>query len=164
MILVGLIIGCAPSATDSRQATAQATQPDGAQSAAPAGATVLELRGQAGSVVGVALLDQSGSLTTARSASVAEIQRHETDFVGRDPIIGRNLGAETVLVLWAGSACDTTGQLVIGPDVASILYKPDPRPGCDAINIVRGVVLTFDHAVVAAGVALGVGPEQIIEQ
>ncbi len=164
ILVLGLAMGCAPNATDSPPATAQATPPDGAQSASPSGATVLELRGEAGAVVRVTVMDQSGSLTTVRGASLAEIQLHETDFGGRVPIIGRKLGDESVLVLWAGSSCDTSGRLVIGPDVASITYMPDPRPGCDAINIVRGVVLSFDHAVVAAGVVLSVGPEQIFEQ
>ena len=161
LFVLGLVAGCAPKPTDSPPATAPVTPPDGAKSASPSGVTVLEVLGQAGSAVGVAVMDESGRLTTARGASPSEIKLHETDFVGRDPIIARNVNDDAVLVLWAGSPCDTSGQLVIGPDVASILYKPDPRPGCDAINIVRGVVLIFDHAVVAAGVALGIGHEQI---
>ena len=170
IVVLGLAMGCAPDATDSPPATPQTTPPDGAQSAFPSGVnpsdpvTVVDVRGQAGSAVRVAVLDESGSLTTARSASLNEIQLHETDFVGRDPIIGRNINDDTVVVLWTGSSCDTSGWLVIGPDVASIRYLPNPRPGCDAINIVRGVVLTFDRAVVAASVVLSVGPEQVIEQ
>ena len=164
LIVFGLVVGCAPDATTSPPATAQATVPDGGQTADPSGTTALDVRGQAGSGVRVAVMDQSASLITARSASLVEIQTHESDFVGRDPIIGRNVNEDTVLVLWTGSSCDTTGRLVIGPGIASIRYMPDPRRGCDAINIVRGVVLNFDRGVVAGGIALSVGPEQIIEE
>ena len=168
ILVLGMVMGCATDATDSPPAIAQQT-PDGAppgpSGANPSGpvAAEVEVRGQAGSVVHVAVVDESGGLTVARSASLAEISQHETDFVGRNPIIGRNIGDERVLVLWTGSSCDPSGWLVIGLNVVSIRYLPDRRPGCDAITIVRGVVLDFDRAVVASGVVLSVGPEQIIE-
>lgn len=58
----------------------------------------------------------------------------------RDLWIG-SLDSRTILVGWLGGACDVTATLTIEP--ARIVLAEGPRHACDAVGIVKAVVVTF---------------------
>lgn len=104
--------------------------------------------------------DVNGTVTGARSATLAELAMAR----GRDgptDLQVDNLDGDTLLVRWVGSHCDTTGQLVVYASAVSIdgqmatganLELYGNRPPCDAMGIGRGVVLEFGMPIKSGGV------------
>lgn len=137
--------GCAPGLSEVPTA--------GISEKSPAAVRVIEVQSEVGKTMPVAVLDESGHLRDARSATLQELQEHQAT-LRQAPIASSNLEDDEVLVVWSGSACDTKGRITIGPGAATIVFEPEPRPGCDAISVPRGVVLSFGGPILASNIKL----------
>jgi hypothetical protein len=73
-----------------------------------------------------------------RAATTPELERSAGSMP--DNILLARLGGLDFLLAWIGSACDVGAVLEI--ERASLVLTEDPRRGCDAIGVTKGVVLT----------------------
>ena len=74
-----------------------------------------------------------------RAATTQELERK----AGTVPDLGillTPLGGRDVLLAWTGGACDIGAALDV--EARSLVLTEDRRPGCDAIGITKGIVLT----------------------
>lgn len=107
----------------------------------------------AGNAVRVEVADASGTLTDVRAPTRAEMGSVDTSQLGVNGAVAVPLGAQSVLVEWIGGPGDVAARVEIGQDGRSIDLMAVPTYG-DAIPFVRAVVLSFDHPIAAADIAL----------
>lgn len=163
IVVAVLLVACSPSnIADSPSAIVSSSPASGGAASRPV--RVINAEAEAGDAVPIAVVDLSGELADARAASLAEVKRSGVTFAPRERLLSSNLGDREVLILWRGSPCDIGATMAIGPDVASIRLEPEPRPGCDAINAIRGVVLAFDRPVLAEAITLLADPDVITQE
>jgi hypothetical protein len=92
----------------------------------------------------ITIEDQSGLLESARPATLNEMEA--VQMPPSSDIVGVNLGkaaSRTVELRWIGSLCDRTATLAIAQHIARMAIFAGPRPGCDAVGVDHGLVLTF---------------------
>jgi hypothetical protein len=73
-----------------------------------------------------------------RAATAAELQRLAGAVPGSDIALAR-ADNQYLLLAWAGGECDVGAALSISP--TSMVLTEDPRRGCDAVGITKGIVL-----------------------
>jgi hypothetical protein len=98
----------------------------------------------------VSLVGDPGIVTGWRAATDEEVAsiRWEGD---ADIDLGTLTDTQVVLV-WVGTVCDVEATLTVGSDRLVIVHAP--RPGCDAMAVGRGMVLTYSDFVEPAGISV----------
>ena len=102
------------------------------------------------------VFDRSFALTSARSATPAELADVE-------PLEGHTIepssgDGRAILLMWAGSQCPQSGDLFIGPGVSEIVIAPTAGPDCAAGANVRSVILEFKLGVDLAAIKFELRP------
>lgn len=87
----------------------------------------------------VRLVGDRDVLTGWRSATRREFEDRVADVPASDILLVLD-GEGTLLLAWAGGGCDRGAVLSVAR--SSPVLTEDPHPGCDAIAITKGVVLT----------------------
>ena len=91
----------------------------------------------------VTLLGDRAEVTSIRAATERELSKAPA--FGPNDLAALALDQHNLLVVWVGGACDVSATLTVEP--ALILLAEDPRPGCDAMGVGKGVVIGFTDPV-----------------
>lgn len=113
----------------------------------------VEVKGEGGTSLKLTLMDRSGAILHARSATVPELRAHDT-ILSTTSIAAINLDARQLLLMWLGSACDQTAILDVDADLVEMKLENGPRPACDLIANPRGLVLEMPGGVQADQISL----------
>jgi hypothetical protein len=152
-VLLVSVIALAACATGGRSPS-----PIASSGAAPSSTLAFEVKqqGSDGSEVTIIVIDDTGSLVSARAATEQDEQPVIDSEI--EPRIGPVPGAPNDLrVLWGGAVCDTSyaAEITTNPDGAlhvDVGQGPMASSVCDSLGIRRGVVLTFSAPVDATKV------------
>ncbi len=111
----------------------------------------------------VTISDASGLLVGARAATEAEVRTRPDGGGNPSDVSAFNPGGNPtteVRLVWVGWICDVTERLEIAPGAASMTVFEGPweHPGCDAVGVGRGLVLTFARPIDASAVAVKLIP------
>jgi hypothetical protein len=90
-----------------------------------------------------------GVLVAWRAATDREL---EALTLGDDDIALGRLTSRELVLGWIGTVCDVHATLTVTQE--HLVVSPDPREGCDAMALGRGVVLTFGKRVDPAAIAV----------
>ncbi|MEO5964134.1 MAG: hypothetical protein ABIR11_01620 [Candidatus Limnocylindrales bacterium] len=86
----------------------------------------------------LAIAGEPGVVVAWRAASDGQLAAAA---LGDEDIALDRLTGREVVLAWIGTVCDVHATLSIAPD--RLVVSPDPREGCDAMALGRGIVLTF---------------------
>lgn len=128
-------------APSERSATQEAPAHTPAPTPSPHRTTIL-IQTVGTSPIPVEVIDDSGQLTEARAPTAADRER-VSRYMPESEIEIASLDPRSVFVAWVGGLCDRSTTLTISGPRKRLVVAPGPRQACDAIGIVRGVVLTF---------------------
>lgn len=103
----------------------------------------------------VRLVGDRDVLTGWRPATRRELEDRAADVPAPGILLVPN-GRGTLLLAWAGGGCDRGAVLSVAR--SSLVLTEDPRPGCDAIGVTKGVVLTPSIALDPATVKVTLVP------
>jgi hypothetical protein len=99
-------------------------------------------------------------VVSARSATTDELDHDHLTWISRpgpDNVgvieVAAGDTATQLAIRWTGSSCDTAWRIKI-TKTPEIYVSQGPRPQCDALGIGREVIVTFDHPVDPAAVAV----------
>jgi hypothetical protein len=125
-------------AIDSPSPEASSPTPEVSAEASP---TVIGVTRVAGSrpPMTVTLLGDPEVLTTIRAAT--ELELTKASGFGPNDLTAAALNEHSLVVAWLGTVCDVSASLTVEP--ASIVLAEDPRRGCDAMGVGKGVVVRF---------------------
>lgn len=159
-------VGCAPAPGGTAPSSAPSASSAGAASpSTPSGSAAspspptpaaspalfsVKAAGEAGRPIDVTVLDRSGEIRSVRSATDTELRAHD-DVLSDAPAAVVRLGGTAALVIWRGTACDTTATLDVAPGWASMDLRQGPHPSCDLAGNPRGVVIETGSAVPSDG-------------
>jgi hypothetical protein len=116
-------------------------------------ASTVEVHGESGTILELTLIDHSGLVLLARSATVDELRAHDT-LLSTSTIAATNLDESHLLLIWLGSSCDRVATLDVEADLVRIELDNGPRPPCDLVPNPRGLVLETPDTVRADQIAL----------
>lgn len=102
--------GTIPTSGTPEPATSSAVS-SGSASQSPAPQSV-DVKGEGGTSVNVKLIDRSGAIVLARSATVPELRARDS-LLSTASIAAINVDARRILLLWLGSNCDQTATLEV---------------------------------------------------
>jgi hypothetical protein len=108
----------------------------------------------------LAIVGEAGIVLAWRGASRQEVAGGLR--IGDDDIwLTRRTDRELVLG-WSGTICDVAATLLVAPDLLAI--DPEPRQGCDAQSIGRGVVLTYREPPNLSKISLELKPQVLLPE
>lgn len=113
----------------------------------------VDVKGEGGTSLKLTLIDRSGAILLARSATVPELRAHDT-LLSTASIAAINLDARRLLLIWLGSPCDQTATLDVDAGLAGMKLENGPRPSCDLVPDPRGLVLEMPGSVRADQISL----------
>lgn len=112
----------------------------------------------------VRVIDSEHQLDAVAGATAAEVAEL-TGEASSERISALELasGGRTVLVVWAGLACDQSGSITVIDAGRRIVVAPDAVKDCESLPNYRGVVLTFREPRSADSLRLELRPTEILE-
>jgi hypothetical protein len=95
----------------------------------------------AGQATEVSVFDPGNLIGEARPANGWEAEIAVNGLDESDIVAVRGRSSDSVIVAWLVTPCDRQANMVIDADLIVVVLPP--RPGCDAVAIVRAVALRY---------------------